>query len=445
MVGSSRMQGGMQGASSGLQERESGEPRLLTYQGRKYDMSKWMERHPGGAAAIAYFLGTDATVPMHMFHDMRSKVVQMWLPKFDRGPDPERPLSDFDRDYLALEELFTGKGWFKPSLPWFTYKTLVVLAFLGLAFYVDNPWGKGALLGLFVHQGAFLAHDTCHDAAFPRRIREFMGWFFGTVCFGLNHEKWTREHNLHHLINNRPLQDPQINNMPDILYSYREVESFEREKRPLTRRNKWMMGHAHAWLLPVLFFYGRANAIRAEIKRARKAKAVFYLRGVVVHIAIFALVIAAAVWKNGLGSLGSYLFIVPVVALGLSGTLHLQLIMSHGYRPRLYKEEQEALGMKIQIISNQNVTASCLTAWFHGGLENHIEHHLFPRIPRHNLPKLRPYVRQLCEKHGLTYNTDPFWKCVWDFLASLKRESAPLRAELAATSNGGHANQSSGA
>lgn len=432
--------GGMEGRGD---ETQAGEPKLITYQGRKYDLTRWIDRHPGGAAPIAYFLDTDATVPMHMFHDMRSKVVQMWLPKFDRGPDPDRPLRDFDRDYLALEELFIQKGWFTPSMPWFIYKTCAVLLFLALAIYVDHPWAKGALLGLFVHQGAFLAHDTCHDAAFPRRAREIMGWFFGTVCFGLNHQKWTREHNLHHLINNRPLQDPQINNMPDLLYSYREVESFERERRPLSRRNKWMMGYAHLWLLPVLFLYGRANAIRAEVKRAWRYKATLYLRGVVVHIAIFAAVIAAAIGKNGVAQLWSYLIVVPLVALALSGTLHLQLIMSHGYRPRLYKEEQDALGMKIQIISNQNVTASLFTAWFHGGLENHIEHHLFPRIPRHNLPKLRPYVRELCEKHGLPYNTDPFWKCVWDFLCSLKKESAPLRAELAASgAAGGHANQS---
>src|SRR6187551_1396992 len=198
------------------------EQKTLTYKGRIYDVSKWMERHPGGALSLEYFLDTDATVPMHMFHDMRSPIVQRWLPKFDRGPDPQRIMSDFDRDYLELEEQFVQRGWFRPSLPWFVYKTVVVVSFLVATFFVTKPWLRGLLLGLFVHQAAFLAHDTCHDAAFPRRIREWMGWFFGSVCFGLNHEKWTREHNLHHLINNRPLKDPQINNMPDILYSYRE-------------------------------------------------------------------------------------------------------------------------------------------------------------------------------------------------------------------------------
>jgi delta8-fatty-acid desaturase len=423
-----------------MPEPAPSEPKILTYKGRKYDVSRWLEKHPGGAEVLEYFIGTDATVPMHMFHDMRSELVQRWLPRFDRGPDEQRPLSEFDNDYLELEKTFIELGWFRPSLPWFLYKTTVTLGFLLAAVSVENPWFKGLLLGLFVQQSAFLAHDTCHNGAFPRSIRERMGWFFGSVGLGLNHGRWTRQHNLHHLINNRPLDDPQINNMPEILYFHREVETFEKAKRPLSHRDKWMMGYAHLWLLPVLFFYGRANAMRAEIKHARRAirgdtqhkqEAVSYLRGWLLHVGVYALVIASSALQGGVRAALWSLLIVPLMALGVSGILHLQLILSHGYRPRLYKEEQEKLGMKIQIFSNQNVTASFVTAWFHGGLENHIEHHLFPRMPRHNLPKLRPYVRKLCDKHGLTYNTDPFAKCVWEFLSSLKRESAPFRTELA--------------
>jgi fatty acid desaturase len=408
--------------------------KILTYKGRKYDLSRWIEHHPGGAPVIEHFLGTDATCAMHMLHDMRGKRLRTMLPKFDLGPDLERPLSDFDRDYLALEEQFVERGWFKPSLPWYIYKSCVVFAFLVGALLVPWVWLKGVLLGLFVHQCAFLAHDICHDAAVPRRFREWLGWFFGSVGFGMNHEKWTREHNLHHLIPNRPLRDPQLNSMPDLLYSYREVESFERERRPLTRGNKRMMGYAYLWLLPVLMVYGRANVIKGDVKRAfREGGPRRYLWGALLHIATFAVVIASA----GRDGLLLNMLIVPGIALSLSGILHLQLILSHVYRPRLYEDEQRALGTKVQIISNQNITASWLTAWFHGGLENHIEHHLFPRMPRHNLPKLRPYVKQLCEKHGLPYNTAPFLVAVWALLGSLRRESAPLRAELAAGSRGG--------
>lgn len=40
-----------------------------------------------------------------------------------------------------------------------------------------------------------------------------------------------------------------------------------------------------------------------------------------------------------------------------------------------------------------------------GGLNFQIEHHLFPSLPRHNLGKVSKRVRELCEKHGLTYES----------------------------------------
>jgi len=33
-----------------------------------------------------------------------------------------------------------------------------------------------------------------------------------------------------------------------------------------------------------------------------------------------------------------------------------------------------------------------------------VEHHLFPRLPRHNLRKARALVKPICEKHGTHYH-----------------------------------------
>ena len=40
---------------------------------------------------------------------------------------------------------------------------------------------------------------------------------------------------------------------------------------------------------------------------------------------------------------------------------------------------------------------------FHGGLQFQVEHHLFPRLPRHNLRKARELVRAFCKKHDVEY------------------------------------------
>lgn len=48
--------------------------------------------------------------------------------------------------------------------------------------------------------------------------------------------------------------------------------------------------------------------------------------------------------------------------------------------------------------------------WFHGGLQFQIEHHLFPRLPQCNLRKVSPFVKELCKKHGLPYNSVSVWE-----------------------------------
>lgn len=398
--------------------------KTIDYRGRRYDVGAWLARHPGGDV-LERFIGQDATVAMHMSHDMRRKGVQKLLQKMDVGP--AAPLKPFDADYLALEELFLARGWFTPSLLWYSYEVAWVFALLGAAFWMPGPWLKGLFFGLFIQQSAFIAHDACHGAVLTKKKwRRFVSWFFGTVCFGLNYEKWEYEHGVHHMLNSRPFEDPQMNVMPHLLYAQREVAAFERKKqREITDWERFKMGFQHIWLLPVLLLYGRINVVKGDLKRAWKTRSRHFLLGHALHFVLWGLLLA-----QGARELASFAPAFVLTTLAVSGLIHLQLILSHAYTPRLFADEQVATGMGLQAISNQNITTTRLDDWFHGGLQHHIEHHLFPRLPRHNLAKARPFVRELCERHGLPYRSAPFVIAVRDLMRSLYRQGAPLRAQL---------------
>ncbi|UUM29116.1 fatty acid desaturase [Acinetobacter colistiniresistens] len=45
---------------------------------------------------------------------------------------------------------------------------------------------------------------------------------------------------------------------------------------------------------------------------------------------------------------------------------------------------------------------------FYGGLNTHLEHHLFPDLPCNRQREIQPRVKQLCLKYGLPYNVTPF-------------------------------------
>ena len=46
---------------------------------------------------------------------------------------------------------------------------------------------------------------------------------------------------------------------------------------------------------------------------------------------------------------------------------------------------------------------ACFVYRYYGGLENQIEHHLFPLMPRHYLPKITARVKKLCEEHSVPF------------------------------------------
>lgn len=56
-----------------------------------------------------------------------------------------------------------------------------------------------------------------------------------------------------------------------------------------------------------------------------------------------------------------------------------------------------------QMAATRNIDRSLFNDWFTGGLNQQIEHHLFPTLPRHNLKKAQKLVRALCSKHGVYY------------------------------------------
>jgi fatty acid desaturase len=396
--------------------------KTIIYKGRRYDITNWIDRHPGGSV-IKRFVGQDVTVPLHMFHDMRSRVMQRLLKALDAGPAEDHPVSAFDRDYLELEQKFLERGWFDVNPIWYVWKIGCVVALLIAAYAVPHPLLKGVFFGLFIQQSAFLAHDACHDSLAPRRWRSFASWVFADVCFAISYKEWTRQHNIHHLLTNRPIDDPQINNLPSLVFSESEIELFERTRRPFTDGEKLTMATQHIWFLPMMLLYGRINIVRKNFRRAWRRRDPQYFGGFAIHIGLWFGILA----QGGFDPVFSLCFIPT--ALAISGTLHIQLLLSHTYAPRLMEDEQRRIGMKLQIESNQNVSTTFLDDWFHGGLQHHIEHHLFPRLPRQNLAKARAEVRALSEKHAIPYKSDPFLVCIADMLRGLHRANAPLRQE----------------
>jgi len=61
-----------------------------------------------------------------------------------------------------------------------------------------------------------------------------------------------------------------------------------------------------------------------------------------------------------------------------------------------------------------------------GGLDRHIEHHLFPTLPPTRLHEVSPEVQRLCRLHGIQYTEySSVWTSLWDSFSYLWTLSLP--------------------
>lgn len=99
-----------------------------------------------------------------------------------------------------------------------------------------------------------------------------------------------------------------------------------------------------------------------------------------------------------------------VVSFSVTGIQHVQFCLNH-FSGKVYLGPQSGDDwFEMQTNGTIDVKCSPWMDWFHGGLQFQVEHHLFPRLPRCNLRKIAPLVRDLCKKHNLPYTCVSFWK-----------------------------------
>jgi len=104
--------------------------------------------------------------------------------------------------------------------------------------------------------------------------------------------------------------------------------------------------------------------------------------------------------------------IYVAIAHGVAGILHIQVILSHFaeevYHNKPYNDDTDEW-FRLQLKTTLNIMCPEWMDFLHGGLQFQIEHHLFPRLPRHNLRQAQKLVKPFCKKHGIEYHELSFF------------------------------------
>ncbi len=86
----------------------------------------------------------------------------------------------------------------------------------------------------------------------------------------------------------------------------------------------------------------------------------------------------------------------------------------------------------MQTMATSNYEVPRFLSQLCGGLDNHIEHHLFPALPPERTRQIAADVRKICERHGVPYKSAPWPIVLRNVLAQFAALSKPPAARASA-------------
>lgn len=113
------------------------------------------------------------------------------------------------------------------------------------------------------------------------------------------------------------------------------------------------------------------------------------------------------------------------------GLVYLNLVFTGSHYDLEVFDEASAAHLDfadLQIRTTRNYPPGALAAFFFGGIEYQLEHHLFPTMPRRGFPRAAAEVRAFCAARGLPYQVKPFREAVGAALC-FHIDPAPIAAD----------------
>jgi fatty acid desaturase len=273
--------------------------------------------------------------------------------------------------------------------------TAVLLAAGWTAFVlVGDSWWQLAVavfLAFVFTQFGFLGHEAGHkQISASRRVNDILGLVHGDLAIGLSFGWWVDKHNRHHAHPNTEGKDPDIE--PGALaFTAGQAGTWGPVARFVYRYQAFLFFP----LLLLEAFNLHMASIRALVKRGARHR----------------------IWERALfsahvvGYLGAVFWVLsPVKAVvfiavqqGLFG-LYLGCSFAPNHKGMaILAADDHSDFLRRQVLTSRNVRGGWLVDYALGGLNYQIEHHLFPSMPRPNLRRAQPLVREFCHQHGLSY------------------------------------------
>jgi fatty acid desaturase len=315
-------------------------------------------------------------------------------PGAETGPGPGRgsDFADLMRRVRTAGLLERRRGYYLTKIA--LTGGLLVAAWTVFVLLGDSWWqlAVAGFLAVVFTQIGFIGHDAGHRQIFrSKRANYLVGLIHGNLGIGLSYGWWVDKHNRHHAHPNTEEKDPDIE-IGALAFTAPQA----RAKRGRTTR--LIARHQRYLFFPLLLLEAvqlHVSSVRALARRGMRHRvweALFLGLHLVGYLAVVLLV---------LSPVKAVVFILVQQALfGLY--LGCSFAPNHKGMPMLAADDRTDF-LRRQVLTSRNVHGHWLTDFMLGGLNYQIEHHLFPSMPRPNLRRSQPIVREFCRQHGLSY------------------------------------------
>ncbi len=308
-----------------------------------------------------------------------------------------RQIAADDALYRQLKKELTAAGCFEFA-PWATRANMALIVLVYAAGYLALLTSPDWILRLpilivlacaQVH-GGYIAHEALHGALTRNRAKaERIGQFFMTFLTGLSYSHFQDIHRRHHNHCNEEALDPDMQSGVFSLY-----EQSAQEKTGLGRLISRYQGHLLWILISLQGFSIKFDGVVFMLRNWRTT-----------HFAQTAFCLHILGWS-----------IIPIAVLGVGEALTNFLLMYWFVGPylgtiflvnhigrKIGRPGERISTFRQRVESTRNLGKGLFADFFFGGLNNHIEHHLFATIPTWRLGKARAITTEFCRRHGLDY------------------------------------------
>ncbi|KAK5137956.1 hypothetical protein LTR08_005752 [Meristemomyces frigidus] len=344
--------------------------------------------------------------------DMTARELQHDLEKYP-SLDPTTQ-ADIIAKYKRLDTRIRAEGLYNCNYTAYAIEALRYTTLAALSYYClqTHHFTLSALfLGMLWHQLVFTVHDAGHmgithnyqtDTTIGILIAGFLG--------GLSCCWWKRNHNVHHIVTNSAEHDPDIQHMPFFAVTPRFFSSLKSTyyDRVMTFDPvaKFMLKYQHYMYYPILTL-GRFNLYVLSwqyifLGQGPRKGPAWWHRYLEVAGQIFFwywfgyLVVYKSIPTNG------QRFAFVMLSHMITAPVHVQITLSHFAMSTADLGVAESFPQRM-LRTTMDVDCPAWLDFFHGGLQFQAVHHLFPRMPRHNLRRCQKLVMEFCKEVEIPY------------------------------------------